>query len=177
MPHHWGWYVEKGSEGYTKHVDAISSFFKNKSGTFCDVGCGAGLISHVVQKHNPNLIMHGCDINTYNIEAANKLTSNISFELTNLFENNAAFPYDWILCSEVIEHISMPLDKIIAALSNNCLCGMYLTTPDGMFPSGNPQHVKEFTVPDVTTELNKYFKNIIVKTLGVSVHYICTEKI
>ena len=76
--------------------------FKN----IAEIGCGVGQIleNAITSKiFNENVNFEGWDINPDAIEAAKKLSPNISFYADDMF-NNTKF-YDLIICADVFEHV------------------------------------------------------------------------
>lgn len=101
----------------------------------CDLGCGTGWISYYLSQLGQ---VTGVDYSAKGIEAARKKYPDVSFEIDDVTSYRATHPYDVIVSSEVIEHIS---DKI--AFRETCMANLkpggflILTCPNGRYLSAN----------------------------------------
>ncbi len=141
-----------------------------KPGRFIDVGCNVGFA--VEAARSLGFDARGIDIDAKAIEVAQSQFSQAKFEVRSvqdLAESGETF--DFIYCSEVIEHLS-ELDSFFTALVK-CLSDdgvLYITTPDnGHFSLPNefsklvewtsvrpPEHLMYFTKSSVTPLLKRH---------------------
>lgn len=150
--YHWIEY-DYGST-YTRHVDRIVDWFSLlKRGTLLDVGCGGGVILKKLSNLGFDVI--GVDKEELAIQCIKEKCSDLNVVQDNIF--NIRGSYDYILCSEVLEHIvdiDKFLDKIKLLLNGKIL----ITTP--LFYEGkvvSEQHIQEYTLSEFNTLVEKYF--------------------
>ncbi len=83
-----------------------------------DIGCGIGIYALNIAKKFKNAVIHGIDICISQIDLANKLSKKC-----NLNDRVKFFPgdietisscdnYDYILCTEVVEHLPLPYNGL-----------------------------------------------------------------
>jgi 2-polyprenyl-3-methyl-5-hydroxy-6-metoxy-1,4-benzoquinol methylase len=146
-----------------------------KPGTFIDVGCNVGFA--VEAARSLGFEARGVDIDANAIEVAQGQFTQAKFEVRSvqdLAESGETF--DFIYCSEVIEHLP-ELDSFFAALVK-CLSDggvLYITTPDnGHFSLPNefsklvdwtsvrpPEHLMYFTKSSVAPLLSRHGLNSV----------------
>ena len=146
-----------------------------RRGTFIDVGCNVGFAVEAARLLGFDA--HGIDIDTNAIEVARGQFGQAKFEVRsvqNMAESGEKF--DFIYCSEVIEHLP-ELDSFFAALVK-CLCKdgvLYITTPDnGHFSLPKefsklvdwtsvrpPEHLMYFSRPSVVPVLRRHGLNSV----------------
>lgn len=85
-------------------IKEISKFIKGKS--MLDIGCGVGSITKAFEKHFDRIV--GIDGSEVKIEKANRLNSapNISYLLTMFDEYVAEEKFEFIVSTNVLEHVS-----------------------------------------------------------------------
>lgn len=103
----WGgyhWRDYKRPSLYRKHVEVVESFFKDKSGSLLDAGCGDGVILSRLNQ-NENLDCFGIDISSLAIEfALQHKVSNCT--VTGIHEFSGK--YDYIFAGDLFEHLECP---------------------------------------------------------------------
>ncbi len=144
----------------------IASLFRQRT-TFLDVGCNAGFAVEAARQLGYDAF--GIDIDPVAIAHAKKQYPECQFDVASieeLAENRSKF--DFIYCSEVIEHLpnlSEFVPAIKSALSPNGL--LFITTPDighyslpkdlmswdGIKP---PEHLLYFTKKSLTQTFSNY---------------------
>jgi len=155
-PYHWDAYYRNPSALglYKMHVDyIISNFYKKNRGTILDVGCGDGLISCLLAEKG--FEVKGIDIENEAIRLAQRKCSSVAFEVKDVFDMNEQF--DYLLASEIIEHLSNPDDfcqKIKGLFRKEAL----MTTPNkDYYKQPDPYHAKEYSVYEFESLLEKHF--------------------
>lgn len=152
--YHWDSY--KNDLVYRTHVDYIVENWKKRPrGTLLDVGCGDGLISCLLAEKG--LEVKGIDIENEGIKLAQRKCSSIAFEVKDVFDMNEQF--DYLLASEVIEHLSNPddfLQKIKGLFRKEAL----ITAPNrDYYKQPDLYHFKEYSIFEFESLLEKYFKS------------------
>ena len=155
--YHWdAYYQVTSSLGlYKAHVDYITHHFNKKpKGSLLDVGCGDGLISHRLAEIG--FKVKGIDVAAEGIRLARQRSSLVEFEVKDIFEANEQF--DYLLASEIIEHLPNPndfLQKISKLFRKEAL----ITTPNkDYYKQPDPYHVKEYSIYEFESLLGKHFR-------------------
>jgi len=160
--YHWNAYYNNPSplDPYKMHVDyIIDSFRQRLNGTLLDVGCGDGLISHLLAKNG--FKVKGIDIDSKAIKLARKKSSLVDFEVKDIFEVDEKF--DYLLASEVIEHLPSP-DKFLEKIKELFKKEALITTPKrDYYKQPDPYHVWEYSFYEFEGLLEKHFKNVQVQ--------------
>ena len=111
---------------------------QNKKRRVLDLGCGRGFYANNVAKIYPEMQIWGVDMSEKYLNQARQAgKKNVTWEIgdaTNLkFANNF---FDWIICSEVLEHISED-KKVLAEISRVLKPGgkVIITVPHKNYPS------------------------------------------
>ena len=156
--YHWDSY--KNDPVYRDHVDYIINNWEKRPRRFLlDVGCGDGLISCLLAERG--FEVKGIDIEKEGIRLAQRKCSSVVFEVKDVFEINEQF--DYLLASEVIEHLSNPnefLQKIKDLFRKEAL----ITTPKrNYYKELDPYHFREYSIFEFESLLEKYFKNVQVQ--------------
>jgi len=175
--YHFEWYETR--PGYKVFVDRIVSWCQDKKGTITNVGCGDGLLESLILKQNPQVWLLGIDTNADAIALCQKLVQDerVTFIQADGFVGGWGSHY--VLCIEVLEHVeNRTLPDMVYQLARRCLKGMYLTTPNGDYPDGdsakrNDCHFCEYSLAEVTRELEKYFDRVDVTEIDGDGHYVC----
>lgn len=89
---------------YRKHVEVVESFFKEKSGSLLDVGCGDGLILSRLNQ-NKNLNCFGIDVAPLAIEFARQHEI-YNCGVAGICEFSGK--YDYIFAGDLFEHLRYP---------------------------------------------------------------------
>jgi len=100
--YHWRDY--KKPSLYRRHVEAVESFFKDKSGSLLDAGCGDGVILSRLSQ-NKNLNCFGIDVSPLAIEFA--LQHNV-FNCTVAGLSEFKGRYNYIFAGDLFEHLRCP---------------------------------------------------------------------
>jgi len=145
---------------YRKHVNYIIEGFKKKSrGSLLDVGCGDGLISHFLAEIG--FKVKGIDVEPEAIKLAQRKSSLSSFEVLDIFEVDERF--DYLLASEVIEHLPNPddfLKKVKELFTREAL----VTTPKrDYYKDPDPYHVREYSFFEFESLLRRHFRSFRVE--------------
>jgi SAM-dependent methyltransferase len=156
-----------------KRIRGASLFIQK--GTFIDVGCNVGFA--VEAARSLGFQARGIDIDSAAISVAQEKFGKSLFEIRSVQDlAQSGETFDFIYCSEVIEHLS-ELDSFFAALVQ-CLKEdgiLYITTPDNghySLPSDfsklidwtsvrPPEHLLYFTQSSIKPLLRRYGLNFI----------------
>ena len=121
-----------------KRLSFIEQFLKrneNKQLNVLDVGCGNGNISRFIGSFGHQVL--GIDISDTTIEKARELTNmpNVQFRNVSAEDLMSKEKYDVIVCSEVIEHLSLPSGVVVALAGLLKPYGtLIVTVPNGFGP-------------------------------------------
>ncbi len=84
-------------------------FVKTKTNerVILDIGCGAGAVTKLVKELFPNANIYGVDLSEPMITYANKNNTDkdISFDQKDIFDLDQQLKFDFMYCSDLIEHI------------------------------------------------------------------------
>jgi 2-polyprenyl-3-methyl-5-hydroxy-6-metoxy-1,4-benzoquinol methylase len=141
-----------------------------------DLGCGEGFVENFLLKKKYKAKITGIDINPSSIEYAKKNNSGADFLIGDIFNLKIKNNFDLVLMLEVLEHLPQP-DKALKTaqgLSKKLLVSvpwepwfswLYLLVGLNIKRSGrHPEHCQFFNRRSLETLLNKYFKNVEVKS-------------
>ena len=154
------WVSYKNDHVYKTHVDYIvENWNKRPRGILLDVGCGDGLISYFLAEKG--FRVKGIDTENEGIRLAKRKCSSVALEVKDIFDMNEEF--DYLLSSEVIEHLSNPdefLQKIKALFRKEAL----ITTPKrDYYKQPDLYHFKEYSIFEFESLLEKYFKSFQIQ--------------
>jgi 2-polyprenyl-3-methyl-5-hydroxy-6-metoxy-1,4-benzoquinol methylase len=104
------------------HYPEIKNYYLNKiathlqGSTVLDVGCGTGLVTHVMAQYFPDCKFTGIDF-AQSIEFAKKFCTenkikNIDFQLANLLHFPTNHKFDTVICQGVLHHIPDQLGAV-----------------------------------------------------------------
>jgi SAM-dependent methyltransferase len=126
-----------------------------------DAGCGVGYGTALLVRAGAAEAV-GVDVSAEAIEAA-RSQPGPSFSVGDVraleFEARA---FDLVVCFEVIEHVERP-DEVIAELARVLAPDgvLALSSPNrGVYPSGNPHHVHEYTPDELRAALERHFSHV-----------------
>lgn len=163
-----------------------------------DVGCGDGIVGEYL-KHQKNLNVFGLDISE--VAKAEAAKHGIDVIIRDINKGlNLERKYDYILLSEVLEHLNVP-QKILTEAALNANKGVIVTFPNigwlpyriqllrGYFPRQSFMHIHFWTHIDFlmfckilglnvkefkTLTTDSRFGNILSKTMpNIFSHYLC----
>jgi len=156
--YHWDSY--KHDPIYKDHVDYIVSNFEGRlKGSLLDLGCGDGLISSFASEMG--FEVKGIDVENEGIRLARIKSPSIAFEVKDLFEVNQQF--DYVLSSEVIEHLSNP-DEFLEKVKSLFRIEALITTPNkDYYGKTDTYHFMEYSIFEFEKLLEKYFKNFQIE--------------
>jgi SAM-dependent methyltransferase len=94
-------------------IGLIHRLKSNEIFSLLDAGCGEGFVTQMFQKNFPNAIVTALDLSMEALTYAPK-TDHTNYLQGNIyklpFENKS---FDFVLCSEVIEHLRSPSDVLL----------------------------------------------------------------
>lgn len=153
--YHWDIYENESDSLYNTHVDYIVKDWKErKRGTLIDVGCGDGLISCFLAEIGFDV--KGIDIEKEGIKLARAKCQSVDFEVKSVFDMNAGA--DYLLSSEVIEHLSNP-DEFLQKIKNLFKKEALITTPKrDYYRELDQYHFKEYSIFEFKSLLEKHFE-------------------
>lgn len=133
---------------------------KSGNESVLEVGCGTGQLAQLLLDWGVGTY-HGFDFSSVAVDVARAQAPAGVFEVadartTDLFES---VPYDWVLCTEVLEHIEFDLEVIEKFRSgSSALC----TVPSFDYVS----HLRHFkSATEVEERYAPYFDDFTVRTL------------
>lgn len=126
---------------------------KGLSGKALDVGCGNGLLSHILQKQ---FQVTGVDLSPKILEVARRYTPEGTFVETS---SELPFPsneFELVTCLELVEHVDN-LPKLIQELLRVTKEGgkLLITTPV-LYHYDHPSHLRHFNFIDIVQMLEPY---------------------
>lgn len=152
------WKIYKTDKNYQRHVDTIRRFFSTqKPGSLLDVGCGDGLISHVLA--SLSFDVHGIDVDEIGIGVAKSKSDLARFEIKRL--EDITENYDYVLLSNVIEHVQDDfgiLEKSSLIANNGTLVSTILKHPK---IRKDPFHVHDYSEKDFIVLTTQVYKNVM----------------
>jgi len=153
--YHWDIYKNESDPVYNAHVDyVVTSWKERERGTLIDVGCGDGLISCFLGEIGFDV--KGIDIEKEAIKLAQAKCQSVDFEVKSVFDLNAEA--DYLLSSEVIEHLSNP-DEFLQKIKNLFKKEALITTPKkDYYRELDQYHYKEYNLFEFKSLLEKYFE-------------------
>ena len=142
---------------------------------YCDVGCACGHSTVIMDRLNCNLgKWTGIDFSSTGINKAIELFPNYKWEYVKSFSGIVnTGKYDFIVCSEVIEHVKNPLELVnglLAALNQDGR--LVITTPSKRVT--DPGHLKIFQSEDFETLLEG--KRYTLKLYQNAFWYVIIDK-
>lgn len=133
--YHLDWF-STNKHGYRNHLNRILREFTGcKAKTILDIGCGEGLLAKLLLKKGVTQKVIGIDSNSTAIKLGKELYSNsCKTKKMELIEQsfstmNKRRKFDYIVCSEVIEHADQPR-AFIKKMCNMARKWTIITTPN-----------------------------------------------
>lgn len=163
-------YNKGGGHPLLYHPLVLKFFPEDLSGkTIVDLGCGKGIYAYLIRatKNSTGVRLIGVDKNKENIRFVNKFKVYNDTAVSFLPQMNLVpKKVDYVLCSEVLEHLSK--DKGVKLLDNidkMCKKMAIVTTPNILFqPAGNEDFDKHVSLWSV-----KEFKNRGFNVYGIGI--------
>jgi len=115
-------------------AELISKYIEPKS-KILDIGCGDGTIIDYLSKHNEPQEIVGVDISKRAVDYVKSkgydayVMDVLSDDFSKFLENKT---YDYIIITEVLEHVQDP-EKIIMAVKNNFKKAVFISIPNAGF--------------------------------------------
>lgn len=154
---HWQEYQK--DPDYKAWVDwLVSLFLADKNAWILDIGCGDGLFADKLSQKE--FYIYGIDSSESGIKIAQEKNKGSIFRVVGIeFLSDhrvAKFTFDYMLASEVIEHLKNPNDLV--AVFDRCIHNyMILTTPNGEVNQlKNKYHYHIFTEKDIREIFSGY---------------------
>jgi ubiquinone/menaquinone biosynthesis C-methylase UbiE len=146
--------------------------------TVLDAGCGLGYGTAIMARAGA-LAAYGVDIDVDAIMRAHEQFSDeAGFGGGDLLA--LPFPrdaFDLVVCFEALEHVADPeraLDELHRVLRSEGV--LVVSSPNrGVYPSGNPFHLHEYTSEELEETLNKRFDNVRVMRQSVHLTSLITD--
>jgi len=143
---------------YQQIVDQIP---KSNNLKILDIGCGDGVLLYLISQKNKSLLT-GIDLDQDSLKIA---TTKVKAKFIKASAYNLpvkSSSYDYVLASEIIEHLDQPKKMLIEIKRVLKPKGIaIITTPVKIFPKPEDSlHVQEFTVKNLNQILCQYFSQI-----------------
>lgn len=171
--YHWDLYYKNLDQLYVEHVNKVVDFFRDKSGMLLDIGCGDGLILHLLSKQT-SLLCVGIDYSKKAIEIARskgvKNCQNLDLNDIQTLQRN----FQNIFLGDTLEHISdyeKALKNVELLLSETGI--LYFASP--IRKAGLDFH--NFTKEDCDNFLSKHFIIENFEKTERSFYYVCRKKL
>ena len=176
--YHWKWYMVD-FEGYRGFVDSLVKLFP-LPGRILDVGCGDGLISYMLFRRGFEVV--GIDTSEFGLRLASDTCQRavlgafddalaidhagphlmqrfkdgeLEFRRQSIKDFNETETFDYVLCSEVIEHVPAP-ERLVANVQRAMRDFAVITTPDGRLDGPGPSDYQVWTPDEFQTFLTGY---------------------
>lgn len=105
------------AKNYLEIIKLINEHKWKDGFSLLDIGCGPGISSFLIKSLNISLKIEGIDISSKAIEKAREIQTALGLENMNWenisFEKKKSNQFDYILCFELLEHISNPEELLI----------------------------------------------------------------
>jgi 2-polyprenyl-3-methyl-5-hydroxy-6-metoxy-1,4-benzoquinol methylase len=138
--YHIEWF-RTNKHGYRTHLNRILREFTGcKAKCILDIGCGEGLLSKLLLKKGVTKKVVGIDTSKRAISLGQGLydnscrTKKIELKCQSYVSINKRRKFDYIICSEVIEHVDSPED-LVRKIKNMVVKWAIVTTPNADFIS------------------------------------------
>lgn len=169
-------YIVENNFTYRHLLGVIKQYLK-KDSKILDIGCGAGTLALFLAGQGNSV--KGVDLSKRAIQACKKSAkslglNNVSFEKINFPEENISGRFDFIILSEVLEHLpkdSLALKKIYSILNKDGI--LLLSTPSknaplyrlGLADKHDKQvgHLRRYTIEELVEMLEKQKFKIVMK--------------
>lgn len=148
---------------YRYDLQRYDAVFPLLGGRVLDVGCGRGYFEVYCASHG--LAIDGCDFSKWAV-AENKVSQpRLHFFVAGVEDlvEKVDGQYDTVIAQEVIEHLDNPTDLLKAAdgilnRSGKCI----IVTPKYTGVLHSAEHVFEYSVADLTRDMEIYFDNVAI---------------
>ena len=176
---------------YRNIIALVNKYLSSEFRTVLDIGCGAGTISLYIASKGYNVL--GIDISQTAIDACRESKQQLGlkkvfFETYDFPSNYPKGKFDFIICSEVIEHINDD-DKAFEIMSSKLKRGgiLILTTPSKNAPlfrmgllntfERNVGHVRRYNLKEMLKKVKKYEFTVVEvgQTEGILRNYLFTN--
>src|SRR3989344_4090379 len=155
--------IKKNNFTYRIIIDVINKYVKNGN-SILDIGCGAGTLSFYLASKGYSV--HGIDISKKAIKACVQSArllglNNVSFKVKNFPDESLNKKFDFIICTEVLEHLEddrKALSKIFLSLNKGGIA--ILSTPSKNAPLFRIGYAKEFD--EKVGHLRRYYLRELV---------------
>lgn len=139
--------IKKNNFTYRIIIDVLTKYIK-KDDNVLDIGCGAGTLSLYMASKGHSV--HGIDISKKAVNACIKSTrflnlDNISFEVKDFPNKLSNKKFDFIICTEVLEHLendTKALSRIFLSLNKGGVA--IISTPSKNAPLFKIGYAKKF---------------------------------
>jgi len=147
---------------YQQIVDQIP---KSNNLKILDIGCGDGVLLYLISQKNKSLLT-GIDLDQDSLKIATTKVKAKFIKASAYKLPVKSSSYDYVLASEIIEHLDQPKKMLIEIKRVLKPKGIVIiTTPVKLFQKPEDSlHVQEFTVKDINQILRQYFSQIKIIT-------------
>lgn len=141
----------------------FDTVFPLLAGRVLDVGCGRGYFETYCGKHG--YAIDGCDFSAWAINQNKTREPQLHFFVASVDDlvKKVDGQYDTVIAQEIIEHLDNPTDLLKAAdgilnRSGKCI----IVTPKYTGVLHSAEHVFEYSVADLTRDMEIYFDNVAI---------------
>lgn len=171
---------DKSAEGLDWLKNSIIANHIVDGSRVLELGCGVGWLLSRIATQNSHCELVGVEFTESAIKrlSEDRRIKVIKADLTKDFSVGQEESFDYVICSEVLEHLENPT-KLVEKISKFLAKGgvAIITTPYGdHIPS--PEHIWEFSVEDVEKMMEGNFSQYYVYlwASGLGVHEVTTGK-
>lgn len=150
------------------YSSVIKKNLNSKEFSYLDVGCGTGVLVNLLRGEFQSSNIFGCDFSEEKIQTCIQY-----YKYENFFVHDISTPiskkYEYISCTEVLEHLENPALALINLINSTCRGGkLFITVPDGRKDSfvghihyWSPESFKLFVNREMVKIGRKYIANFL----------------
>jgi 2-polyprenyl-3-methyl-5-hydroxy-6-metoxy-1,4-benzoquinol methylase len=169
--YHWSWYYDTRWPPYVGKTDAVVKFFSDKKGRFLEIGCGDGLLLHLLSK-NKHLACFGIDISGEAIRLAHEQgVHNCAVGIAEEWRGEC----DYVYMGDTLEHIKdyvSALDAVARIVAQDGMFILVMPKQEAILPLD----FHMFNKHQLFKILNARFDVIEYQESETDMRFVCTQK-